>query len=43
MNIRQELERALNAAGQNVWNSDAQPGEDGVYDSTYETDDKENK
>lgn len=35
-----ELERALSAAGQAVWNTDAQPSqEDGVYDSAYETDD----
>lgn len=36
-----ELERALTAAGQAVWNTDAQPSqEDGVYDATYETTDK---
>ncbi|MBP3653451.1 MAG: molecular chaperone DnaK [Clostridia bacterium] len=35
-----ELERALSAAGQAVWDTDAQPSqEDGVYDSSYETDD----
>lgn len=35
-----ELERALSAAGQAVWNTDAHPSqEDGVYDSSYETDD----
>lgn len=33
-----ELERALTAAGQAVWNNDVQPNqEDGVYDSSYET------
>ena len=32
-----ELERALSAAGQSVWNTEAQPsGDDGVYDATYE-------
>lgn len=38
-----ELERALNAAGQSVWNSDAKANEDdGVYDAEYEsTDQKE--
>ena len=35
-----ELERALGAAGQAVWNTDAQPSaEDGVYDATYESND----
>ena len=32
-----ELERALSAAGQSVWDTEAQPsGDDGVYDATYE-------
>ena len=32
-----ELERALSAAGQSVWNAEAQPSEDdGVYDASYE-------
>lgn len=36
----EDIERALGAAGENVWNSDVKPGDDGVYDSTYEpTDD----
>ena len=35
-----ELERALSAAGQSVWDAQAQPNsEDGVYDATYTTDD----
>ena len=34
------LERALSAAGQAVWNTDAQPNpEDGVYDASYESSD----
>ena len=36
-NSCQELERALNAAGQAVWDSDATASsDDGVYDATYE-------
>ena len=37
-----DLERALNAAGQSVWDADAKPSEDdGVYDASYEpADDK---
>ena len=36
-----DLERALQAAGQTVWNADATASaEDGVYDSTYEPNDK---
>ena len=37
-----DLERALSAAGQSVWDADAKPSEDdGVYDVSYEpTDDK---
>ena len=36
-NSCQELERALNAAGQAVWDSDVTASsDDGVYDSTYE-------
>ena len=32
-----ELERALSAAGQSVWNAEAQPSsDDGVYDASYE-------
>ena len=32
-----DLERALNAAGQSVWNTDAKPSsDDGVYDASYE-------
>ena len=34
------IEQVLHAAGQNVWDSQAKPGDDGVYDSSYEpTDD----
>lgn len=37
-----ELERALNAAGQTVWNTDAEANsEDGVYDASYEPADEE--
>lgn len=37
-----ELERALNAAGQTVWDTNAQPSnEDGVYESSYEPADAE--
>ncbi len=32
----EEIERALSAAGQTIWNSDAQPNDDGGYDATYE-------
>ena len=36
-----DLERALQAAGQTIWNADATASaEDGVYDSTYEPNDK---
>ena len=36
-----DLERALQAAGQTVWNADATASaQDGVYDSTYEPNDK---
>ncbi|MDO4371083.1 MAG: molecular chaperone DnaK [Clostridia bacterium] len=36
-----DLERALQAAGQTIWNADAAASaEDGVYDSTYEPNDK---
>ena len=36
-----DLERALHAAGQDIWNADATASaEDGVYDSTYEPNDK---
>ncbi len=36
-NSCQDLERALSAAGQSVWDNDATPsGDDGVYDATYE-------
>lgn len=39
-----ELERALGAAGQAVWNSDATASsEDGVYDASYEREDTENR
>lgn len=32
-----DLERALSAAGQSIWNTDAQPSqEDGVYEASYE-------
>lgn len=38
-----DLERALGAAGQAVWNSDATASsEDGVYDASYEREDREN-
>lgn len=33
----ESIEQALTAAGQNVWDSQAKPGDDGVYDSTYES------
>ena len=44
-NSCQELERALNAAGQAVWNNDATASsDDGVYDATYEpTDSSEDR
>lgn len=36
-----DLERALNAAGQSVWDADAKPrADDGVYDASYEPTDK---
>ena len=44
-NSCQDLERALTAAGQAVWDSDATASsDDGVYDATYEpTDSTEGK
>jgi len=39
----EEIERALAAAGQNVWDSDAQPGDDGVYDASYEPADNQER
>ena len=39
-----ELERALSAAGQSVWDANAQPSDDdGVYDATYTPTDEEEK
>lgn len=36
-----DLERALNAAGQSVWDANAKPSaDDGVYDTSYESTDK---
>ena len=37
------LEQALTASGQNLWNEDARPGEDGGYDATYEPADGDEK
>ena len=39
----EEIERALAAAGQTIWNSDAQPNDDGGYDAAYEPDDSADK
>ena len=37
-----DLERALSAAGQSVWNTDAQPSQDdGVYEASYEPTNRE--
>ena len=39
-----ELERALSAAGQSVWDANAQPSDDdGVYDATYTPTDEDEK
>ena len=35
----ESIEQALAAAGQNIWDNQAKPGDDGVYDSTYESSD----
>lgn len=37
------LERALASAGQSAWNADVQKGEDGVYESKYETNESDSE
>lgn len=32
----EDLERAISATGQQIWNSDVQPDDDGVYEASYE-------
>lgn len=32
----EDLERAISATGQQIWNSDIQPDDDGVYEASYE-------